>query len=209
MRAGIALLLALTGIAACADVLGIPDIRLGEDHQATGVDGGACPMGRKPCGDSCVSVLDPETGCADPNRCDPCAFDHGTGVCVNGGACELGQCAHNYADCDGKGDNGCETNLATSAESCGACGIHCATHASATCVDGACIIGACEKGFDDCNQSPSDGCEADLSSDPAHCGDCMTSCATEAECVKGTCVVSSCPAGHGNCNDDAADGCET
>jgi hypothetical protein len=158
-----------------------------------------------------VSILDPETGCADPDRCTPCAFDHGTGVCVNGGSCELGRCAQNYADCDGKSENGCETHLLTSVENCGKCGVHCGAHAAASCAEGACALGACAAGFADCNHDPADGCEADLSVDPRHCGDCAMACAVEsgAQCVKSACVVSDCPAHRGDCNDDPKDGCET
>jgi hypothetical protein len=38
----------------------------------------SCPDGRKACGDTCVSLDDPRTGCAAPS-CAPCAIPHGTG----------------------------------------------------------------------------------------------------------------------------------
>jgi hypothetical protein len=38
-------------------------------------------------------------------------------------------------------------------------------------------MGACNTGFGNCNMTPADGCEVNLTSDNAHCGSCGTSCA--------------------------------
>jgi hypothetical protein len=56
--------------------------------------------------------------------------------------------------------------------SCTPCG---AAHASAACQGGACAISACDKGYADCNNDPSDGCEVDLSK-ASSCGSCNAVC---------------------------------
>ena len=78
---------------------------------------------------------------------------------------------------------------------------------------GACGIADCVDGFQDCNQSPADGCEGDLQNDPARCGSCTTDCSSLGPgnwtCVAGACVPSLCPQEKGDCNGLATDGCET
>jgi hypothetical protein len=44
---------------------------------------------------------------------------------------------------------------------------------------------ACEPGFDDCDHSTFNGCEAELAVDPWHCGNCGQSCS--GLCVRGEC----------------------
>jgi hypothetical protein len=67
---------------------------------------------------------------------------------------------------------------------CGACGNDCArlphvAREGAACVAGRCVVtGACEPGWLHCSDDPQAGCEAQ-SSDPAHCGACITSCPSE------------------------------
>jgi hypothetical protein len=77
-------------------------------------------------------------------------------------------------DCDELVDEGFDTS--TDRANCGSCGNFCSDVAFGvpTCVAGECGF-ACEDGFEDCNGSPSDGCEAILST-PATCGDCSTTC---------------------------------
>jgi len=87
-------------------------------------------------------------------------------MCQNGAwscttrACPV-ECKASFADCDADPTNGCETDLATSVMNCGTCGDYCA-QASATskCVDGKCELDECMAGYADCNDDPSDGCEA-------------------------------------------------
>jgi hypothetical protein len=74
--------------------------------------------------------------CAALPGCNLVLPDHGAEVdprvtCA-AGACA---CATGFGDCDNDPENGCEVNLAESAESCGACGHDCQGGA---CVDGAC-----------------------------------------------------------------------
>jgi hypothetical protein len=63
----------------------------------------------------------------------------------------------------------------------------------------------------DCNNDPSDGCESDTTTDPAHCNTCNNVCPGAANatpfCAGGQCGIA-CDPTHLNCNGDAADGCE-
>lgn len=92
----------------------------------------SCPL--TTCGTSCVDTT------TDVNNCGGC----GT-VCPNGGPHEGAICTQShcgivcqpfYADCDGVGTNGCESNLQTGSTSCGACNRTCA--GGATCSGGTC-----------------------------------------------------------------------
>jgi len=57
--------------------------------------------------------------------------------------------------------------------------------AQASCVSGTCQI-TCEPGLGDCDGDGTNGCEADLTSDAAHCGSC------ERDCGGATCESSAC-----------------
>lgn len=55
------------------------------------------------------------------------------------------------------------------------------------CVGGACAIARCVEGWADCDNNPSNGCEANLS-DPDTCGSCTTTCAQPQYCSAQGCV---------------------
>ena len=101
----------------------------------------------------------------------PCVNTHGLTSC-QAGAC-LPVCDSNFGDCDGQPRNGCETDLRTSTANCGACNHSCSTAnaSNAACVDSQCRL-TCNPGFYDCNQDPTDGCEANLAL-VATCGACV------------------------------------
>src|SRR5205085_8291062 len=62
--------------------------------------------------------------------------------------CYQASCDPGFADCDGNGKNGCETDLESSAGNCGACGNACAIpNAAAACEGGACAFVGCNAGF--------------------------------------------------------------
>ncbi|MDX2055641.1 MAG: sugar-binding protein [Polyangiaceae bacterium] len=75
----------------------------GGSEPANSVD---CKADEKVCGGRCVKLVDPLTGCADPD-CAPCNL-HGDASCNNMGACVVESCASGWANCDGSARNGCE-----------------------------------------------------------------------------------------------------
>jgi hypothetical protein len=65
---------------------------------------------------------------------------------------------------------------------CGSCSRMCDLNgAIATCDQGLCTIEMCRSGFGNCDGSPANGCEVDLTTD-AHCGGCDTRCAASMRC---------------------------
>lgn len=107
-------------------------------------------------------------------------------VC-RGGRCGFA-CNAGLADCDGDAATGCETDLRTSATSCGSCGYRCApANGVAACVAGGCALAGCAPGFADCNRNPADGCEVSLRRDASHCGACGAACGAGTVCAEGRC----------------------
>ncbi len=143
------------------------------------------------------------TACATrPNAVPACTSSGCTNVCVAG-----------YGECNGAADDGCETNLATSAAHCGACGRSCVTSnvATATCAGSTCTIGTCATGYADCDAMAANGCEVDTRGTVAHCGGCGMACSlanATAGCAAGACTVASCAAGFADCDGMAVNGCE-
>ena len=90
------------------------------------------------------------------------------------------------------------------------CGATCCNAINGTCKPD-CSLN-CAAGTGDCNGNPSDGCEDNTNTDPAHCGSCMNSCnlphTTSDGCAAGNCTVVTCAAGFYDCNGTASDGCE-
>jgi len=147
---------------------------------------------------------------------DSDAGDDGSGASQGSGGSQL-ECDDGWADCNGDAADGCEASLQISSEHCGACGASChgGPHVgSAMCAEGVCVMVGCEPGWEDCNLSPDDGCETDVSSDADNCGACGNVCASDgpqvagaASCTDNACVLS-CATGFGDCDPEAA-GCET
>ncbi len=119
-------------------------------------------------------------------------------------------CPTGMGDCDGDPSNGCEVDLQTTLSSCGACGTACGeTNAAAACVAGTCQL-TCAAGFGNCDGNAANGCETDLSTTPADCGACGTTCGSIngiATCSSSTCGIV-CSAGFADCDGSLADGCE-
>lgn len=160
---------------------------------AGGVCGlGACNAGFGNCDGMAANGCEKTTS-ADVNNCGACgnvcpAGANGEPACVNGTcgfACDAG-----FGDCDGMAANGCETALATSVTSCGACGRACsgAGVASRSCTNGLCDS-TCDLGFGNCTQPAApmadNGCEANTASGgagspgKANCGGCGNNCAMQ------------------------------
>jgi len=84
-------------------------------------------------------------------------------------------CNNHDDDCDGVIDEG--FNTSSDPENCGVNCVECPggfPNATPACVAGQCTF-RCDSGFDDCNDSAEDGCEADLTS-VDHCGRCDHEC---------------------------------
>ncbi len=150
---------------------------------------------------ACQSNITSDTACdpaTDPARC----------ISVGMLSCTAPQ-----QDCRNGAVDGCETNIAIDLDNCGKCGTHCQTvsNGQAVCAEGACGIGECAAPYLDCNLLLPDGCEANSSRDPEHCGDCDTRCPAAANaapaCASGKCKFS-CNAPFLDCNNNTQDGCE-
>ncbi len=108
-------------------------------------------------------------GCG--NACDTL---HSIGAACGASGCTYTGCVTNYADCitTSPDTNGCETNITTDVNNCGACTRACSTSNVATrqCTGGLCNS-TCNSGWGNCNQpaagatapyTPDDGCESNL-----------------------------------------------
>ncbi|MBI5537357.1 MAG: hypothetical protein HY898_31835 [Deltaproteobacteria bacterium] len=163
----------------------------------------------------------PSNGCEtstidDLSNCGGCAmscsFPHADAKC-SGGVCSVSVCNMGFSDCDANPANGCEVALQIDPANCGACGTQCATpHAQAACYGAKCAVGACDVGWDNCNNDAGDGCETNISSDPVHCSACNVYCTeppnASAACTAGQCSLGACNAGFANCDANGANGCE-
>jgi hypothetical protein len=131
--------------------------------------------------------------CRDPSR-DPsncgscgrvCPTPPNTLPSCMSGSCAF-QCMPGFANCDANLSNGCETDIANSAENCGRCGMRCSSGpGSGTCVRGMCSTLMCPMGTADCDGVPTNGCEANLATN-SRCGSCTHACGT----TYGMCLVS-------------------
>ncbi len=177
---------------------------------------GACVMG------SCATGYancdgNPANGCevaitTDASNCGACGTActtiNGTAACSNG-ACGVGSCDANFADCDHLAGNGCEVSTATETGNCGACGVVCndAPSATATCSAGVCGY-ACAPGQRDCDGNTTNGCEVDANADSANCGGCGVVCTQGRTCQAGSCTTAVCAGGLADCDNDGSNGCE-
>ena len=132
------------------------------------------------------------------------------------GMCTIESCVAGFDDCDKVTGNGCEVDV-TKVANCGTCGNVCPSgpNSTATCTNGMCGLN-CAPNFADCNNDPTDGCEANLQTSTANCGMCGHVCSgtnsVSTACTTGMCAPT-CLDGFGNCIKPAApmmdDGCET
>jgi len=155
----------------------------------------------------------------DPANCTMCANactppPNVVATCTAGVCGTTGDCVIGFADCDGMAASGCEVDVLTDVNNCGACAMPCPAlpHATPTCTGGGCAIAGCDPGFADCDHSVYSGCEIDLGSDVNNCNTCGMKCPAVANgypaCVSGACVVGGCDPGYADCDGNLANGCE-
>lgn len=172
-----------------------------------------CQEGEEFCGNRCVDVQSELLHCGGCDRlCS--AGENASDVSCEAGRC-VPTCEEGFEDCDEDPANGCESQIASDEENCGACGRSCADlpkTATATCHDGDCHVLTCEEGFADCDGVAENGCEVDLSQ-PENCGSCDASCfhlphsVALPACVEGACEVV-CEEGWFDCDGEWINGCE-
>jgi hypothetical protein len=149
------------------DVADVPDVRTDTGVDVLTCDGGTVCMGR------CVDTQ------TDPMNCGACGSRCSMGANTTAVACVMGSCVPTcsalFANCDRDPANGCETATNTLTD-CGGCGVACSrVNATASCVSGACRIGACNAAFSDCDSNDANGCETGLNS-VSNCGACGRAC---------------------------------
>lgn len=165
---------------------------------------------------------DPSNGCEvdlDSNsNCGSCGndcrslYDNASGVCSNR-QCQMDACDEGFDDCNADDSDGCEADL-SSIDSCGACGVVCGDENTrrygVECDEGAtpdqnsCWLD-CEDGFRDCDGIPNNGCEANIATDPNHCGSCGASCDianADSTCINRMCQFLGCDDEYGDCDGD-------
>jgi hypothetical protein len=176
------------------------------------------------CGLSC-SASNASTICEDlGGSIFTCAVD----ACVDSGGA-------NYENCDATYANGCETDVLTDVEHCGACSSQGGTDCTALedtpslnisaiqCSAGGCQITGCVGTFADCDRNSLNGCEVDTGDAAARCGGCAPTdlnaaggvdCTAQWSQAFGACENSACVWGGcssstwGDCN-ELQDACET
>ena len=159
-----------------------------------------------------LDVADTRTDVKNCGTCGKvCSVANGAPQC-SGGTCQIKACDIGFGDCDRNAANGCETNLGTSVNNCGACGFVCSTNnATSACAAGICQI-TCNPGFGDCDGKTSNGCEANLLTSVNNCGACGRACSAPnavSACTVGACAIAGCKVGFADCDRIAANGCET
>ena len=174
-----------------------------------------CPMGKL-----CVKTNDVyscNSGCKGDNDCGGADAGENTAKCCNSVCIDV---AIDGANCGACG-NACGMGKACCASACvdtmadiancGGCAKACKSpFATDVCNAGQCAIGACDKGFADCDKMLGNGCEVDTETDSQNCTTCGMVCAV-ANAVPGCsagCTVAMCNAGFGDCDKMAGNGCE-
>lgn len=185
---------------------------------------GSCDPGHLDCDgqseNGCEVIADSDTSHCGDCSTDCSAIDPAQQWQCNSGQCQLA-CPSGKGDCNLDPQDGCETDLATSTDNCGACGRACSTSQgyNPACQGGLCSL-SCNYPWSDCNHpvapAADDGCETNTDTDSANCGACGTTCSTthsaSQSCIGHTCVQK-CVAGWADCNGNqpasSDDGCQT
>ncbi|HEY3819208.1 MAG TPA: hypothetical protein VGL81_18695 [Polyangiaceae bacterium] len=167
---------------------------------ATGAEGGGdvpeaggdegpppgCSTGDIECSGTCVP--------SDVHNCGTCGHDctnlahvAGTTSCTTAGACSFpaSSCAAGWADCDGKPDDGCETDITTKS-TCGSCTNACPAN------DPVCAAGTCVSGCPTTTPTLCSGACVDTTSNASNCNGCGLACPNNVTNAQPTCASSQC-----------------
>ncbi len=116
---------------------------------------GSCNMGFGNCDLSAANGCEVNTN-TNTSNCGSCgtvcSVANATSLCT-AGACGIGMCAPNFASCDAIDANGCETDLRSSRQNCGACGNRCPlpmVNGTSACVASTCVLN-CDPGYESFN----------------------------------------------------------
>ncbi|MDD9965051.1 MAG: hypothetical protein OXR73_02415 [Myxococcales bacterium] len=199
---------------------GLCDVTCDLPHANAFCRNGMCAIAR--CGDDdradCDGVV--RNGCETDLRtldnCGACGVHcrlEGAEATCSDGRCRIKACQPGRADCNGEDEDGCETDTELP-QACGSCVADCAAGDNVVrggCDDGVCQL-TCEKGFDDCDSDPINGCEASLQAE-RHCTACGVDCTAlanvaSAKCGARGCEDLVCEVGFADCDGNADNGCE-
>ncbi len=154
----------------------------------------ACATGQTCCGGACADLQRDAAHCG--SCATVCSGAHATPVCT-AGACHV-TCAAGFGDCDGNAATGCEASVTSDPAHCGSCTTACTfTHGMGACAASACVVTACDMGYQDCDHDGANGCESNPNTDVMNCGRCGMACTGGMACTAGVC---GCPAGQGMCH---------
>lgn len=153
-------------------------------------------------------------GCNQP--CAAAAGSHATVTCQQG-RCVLLACDPGFGDCNGNVGDGCETQLSTSVNNCGACNTRCVLTAGAMtvgCSNSHCTITQCQNNLRDCDGLYNTGCEVNITNDEMNCGVCDSACDIRPNsipvCAGSRCTYPQpCEPNYGNCDGNSNNGCES
>ncbi|MBL8600988.1 MAG: hypothetical protein JNK72_03595 [Myxococcales bacterium] len=174
----------------------------------------SCDVGRGDCDGNTANGCEADLT-SDPRHCATCgaacSLPNAESACA-ASRCVVGSCNTGFGNCDGNAQNGCEVDTRSSVTNCGTCGVSCAfARGTAACERGACAIASCDRGFGNCDNVLTNGCETDTNTSVTHCGTCGTVCPTRpqanAVCNSGACGIA-CQAGFADCDNNANTGCE-
>ena len=123
--------------------------------------------------------------CADTDPCTSDACDPAVRRCRHVPLGDGTSCGPSSICC------GASCVSSTDLYNCGACGNLClgAAHADAACDGLSCTL-ACHAGYENCNGTAADGCEAELATDELNCGGCGAGCADAETCSGSDCLPS-------------------
>jgi hypothetical protein len=188
--------------ASCTDLGGLSTAASEDAGIPDGAPPAVCAPGQKSCGGGCVELDDPAFGCGETS-CERCSVPFAAVLKCQSGKCAVGTCQPGRADCDGRGDNGCEGDLGSPA-TCGSCAMACGA-STPLCAPSGCTATCPTEAPTVCSNS----C-VDTRTSALHCGACGKWCPAAAnavgKCNDASCTLA-CNQGFAQC-DLGKEGCE-